>query len=209
MKKVFIILIIFIIVVCLIFFIKNNYKTKNIGNNINKSADNLKEYILNISSYRANIEVTVKSNKNENKYVIKQEYANPNIAKQEIIEPSNISGLKTIYDGENLKIENTNLSLTKIIDNYDYIPTNTLWLTSFINEYKNSNIDDCRETQDELIMKVSYIENNCNMEKGLYIDKKTSKPTKMIVKDINKNTAIYIIYNEINFNNINKEGILA
>ena len=209
MKKVFIILIIFIIVICLIFFIKNNYKTKNIGNNINKSADNLKEYILNISSYRANIEVTVKSNKNENKYVIKQEYINPNIAKQEIIEPSSISGLKTIYDGENLKIENTNLSLTKIIDKYNYIPTNTLWLTSFINEYKHSNISDCKETQDELIMKVSYIENNCNMEKELYIDKKTSKPTKMTIKDINKNTAIYIIYNEINFNNIIKEDILA
>ena len=156
MKKVLIILIIFVFIICSIFFIKNNYKVKKIGNNINKSADNLKEYILNISSYQANIEVTITSNKNENKYVLKQEYSNPNISKQEIIEPTNIRGLKTIYDGEKLKIENTNLSLTKIIENYSYISTNILWLTSFINEYKNSNEANCIENQDEIIMKVNY-----------------------------------------------------
>ena len=94
MKKFLIIFIIIILILCLVFFIKNNYKTKNIGNNINKSADNLKEYILNISSYKANIEVTVYSNKNENKYIINQEYTTPNVCKQEVVEPTNIKRFK-------------------------------------------------------------------------------------------------------------------
>jgi len=32
---------------------------------------------------------------------------------------------------------------------------------------------------------------------ALYIDKKTGKPTKMIVKDINQKTLVYILYTEI------------
>ena len=47
-------------------------KKIKIGNNIISQVEI--DDILNISSYKATIEVEVKSNKNENKYVIKQEY---------------------------------------------------------------------------------------------------------------------------------------
>ena len=40
----------------------------------NKSADEIKEYILNIESYKAIAEVTIKSNKNENTYKLEQKY---------------------------------------------------------------------------------------------------------------------------------------
>ena len=58
-------------------------------------------------------------------------------------------------------------------------------------------------------MKTNCKDNQKNISKELYIDKKTSKPTKMIIKDINKNTSIYIIYNDITFNSISKEEVLA
>ena len=45
-------------------------KTKN-GNNMN--SQEIVDYILNINSYKAQITVEVKSNKNTNKYVIKQQ----------------------------------------------------------------------------------------------------------------------------------------
>ena len=51
----------------LYFFYKNNYKTINLGNNINKSAEDIENYILNISSYEAKATIEVKSNKNTNK----------------------------------------------------------------------------------------------------------------------------------------------
>ena len=47
------------------------------------------------------------------------------------------------------------------------------------------------------------------MYKTLYIDKETLKPTKMEIQDINRNTLVYIEYNEIEINNVNKEEILA
>lgn len=100
-----IICVIGIITIC--FFRKNDYKTGNIGNTNIKSAEDIKDYILNISSYEADVSLEVTSNKNTNKYRLIQKYVSPNIFKQEVLEPSNIKGLTTIYDGTNLKIENS------------------------------------------------------------------------------------------------------
>lgn len=110
-KLLYIITIFFIICVILVtticFFRENDYKTGKIGNTNIRSAENIKEYILNISSYEADISLEVTSNKNTNKYRLTQKYVEPNIFKQEVLEPNNIKGLTTIYDGTNLKIENS------------------------------------------------------------------------------------------------------
>ena len=45
--------------------------------------------------------------------------------------------------------------------------------------------------------------------KILYIDKKTNKPSKMVIKDKNNKTLIYILYSEINFDSLSKKEILA
>ena len=64
-KNILIILTVLIISIIIIFFIKNNYKNFKIGNNVtSKSIEEIEDYILNISSYDANVEVTIKSNKN-------------------------------------------------------------------------------------------------------------------------------------------------
>lgn len=108
-KKIFTIIAV-IIITCIggiYFFAKNNYKTVEFGNTNIKSIQDIKEYILNISSYEAEVNVEILSNKNSNKYKLKQKYSSPNIFKQEVLEPSNIKGLITTYDGTNLKLENT------------------------------------------------------------------------------------------------------
>ena len=89
-KKIFLILGIVLLIIIIGFFVFFNYKKINFGNNMsNKSIDEMEQYILNISSYEAKIEVTVTSNKNENKYKITQKYSD-NCYKQEVQEPSNI-----------------------------------------------------------------------------------------------------------------------
>ncbi len=108
-KRLFILVAIFIVifVVAICFFRKNDYKTEEFGNTNIKSLENIKEYILNISSYEADISLEITSNKTTNKYKLIQKYVEPNIFKQEVLEPSNIKGLTTTYDGTNLKIENS------------------------------------------------------------------------------------------------------
>ena len=83
-------LVLIVIIIFLTFFLKNNYKNLKVGNNMsNKSIEEIEKYILNISSYKAKIEMLVNSNKTTNKYVLLQTYEKPNKTKQIILEPSN------------------------------------------------------------------------------------------------------------------------
>ena len=198
-KTIIIIAITLLIIISAIFLIKNNNKmakTSKIGNN--STSQEIIEYILNISSYETEISVEIKSNKNSNKYKIKQTYIANNKSEQEVIEPSNIQGVKIIKEGANLKIENSKLSLTKIIENYSDITQNNLDLISFIESYKNNPNSKFKEENNQIIMETTAkTENNYQKYETLYISKETGKPTKMEIKDTNQNIIIYIIYNEI------------
>ena len=93
-----------IIIFILVFFCFYMIKKNRIGNN--KSSQEVVEAILNIKSYESIIEVNIKNSKNENKYLIKQKYESENSSYQEIIEPTNIQGIKITKKQGELKIEN-------------------------------------------------------------------------------------------------------
>ena len=203
-NKKIIITVIVIILLLIIFFMKfnnNTAKISKIGNN--SSSQEIIDYIFNISSYKTEIEVEVKSNKNSNKYKMIQTYKKDEINEQEILEPSNIEGVKIIKEKNNLKIENTKLSLSKIIDNYNEITQNNLDLINFIENYKNNSNSNFTENNNKIIMEtVAKTNNNYQKYETLYISKENGKPEKLEIKDTNQNTIIYIIYNMIEINEI-------
>lgn len=204
-KKIFLIILILIILgisIFLMFFNNKEAKNMKIGNN--SSSQDVVNYILNINSYEAEINVEINSNKNNNKYKIKQKYENSGIITQEIIEPNNIKGVRITKENDNLRIENTDLNLNIILEKYAYLSDNILDLDSFIENYKNNNESKFTEKNDELILETVDNSNNKNPKhKKLYIDRKTANPIKMEIKDTNKNSTIYIIYNEVKVNSLN------
>lgn len=204
-KKIFLIILILIILgisIFLMFFNNKEAKNMKIGNN--SSSQDVVNYILNINSYEAEINVEINSNKNNNKYKIKQKYENSGIITQEIIEPNNIEGVRITKENDNLRIENTDLNLNIILEKYAYLSDNILDLDSFIENYKNNNESKFSEKNDELILETVDNSNNKNPKhKKLYIDRKTANPIKMEIKDTNKNSTIYIIYNEVKVNSLN------
>ena len=189
------ILLMIIIIIIFIFFKNNMAKSFKIGNNT--SSQEIVDYILNIKAYETVVDVETKSNKNENKYVIKQNYNGEDENSQEILEPANIQGVKIIRSGKTLKLENTNLKLTSIFENYDYLSQNCLDLSSFIEEYKNDANSKWEEKNGQIIMKTNLSK---DMKKELYISKENGKPVKMTIENANKKTAIYILYREVNVN---------
>lgn len=211
-KRNLIIVFIVLSVICLIFIIlsKNYYKVIKIGNNTSiKTLNDVEGYILNISSYSAEIEVTVNSNKNSNKYLIKQQYSAPNSLKQEVHEPSSIKGLTTTYDGTNLEIKNTRINLNTLYENYEYVADNVIWLNTFIEDYKQTQNKSIKEENNEYVVEVKVDKNKYITYKLLYINKDTSKPTKLLVLDENRRSTISILYNEIKINETTKEEVLA
>ena len=200
-KKIIIIILIATLIISSIFFIffnKNTAKRYKTGNN--STSQEIVDNILNIYSYEATVEVEIKSNKNENKYIIKQVYNGEEDNWQEIIELTNIAGVKIIKQGANLKLENTNLNLTSMFENYEYISDNSLDLSSFIKEYKNDEKAEFSEKDNKIIMTTSINENRKRKTKILYINKENGMPSKLEIQDANKKIAIYILYNEVKVN---------
>lgn len=183
-----IIMILTIILIILFFFLKNNTsKNFKIGNNT--SSQEIVDYVLNINSYEVIVDIDVKSNKNENKYKLKQIYNGKEANSQEVLEPENIAGVKLIKEGNNLKLENSKLNLTSILQNYEYISENALDLSSFIEDYKNDDSSKWEEKNNEILMKTS--------NKTLYINRENGKLEKMEICDNNKKIAVYILYTEV------------
>ena len=200
-----VIVILLAVLIFYIFFAKNNYKIFETGNTMsNKNIEEIEQYILNINSYEAKIEVTVESNKNTNKYVLLQQYVSPNQYKQTVLEPSNIEGTEIVYDGQNLKVSNSKLNVSKLYENYAYAVSNVLCLESFIADYqesKNMNANKLYEENEEYVMEAEIKEGNVyTKNEKLYISKSTGKPTRLLIEDVNEKTLVYILYNEIKIN---------
>lgn len=196
-KNIIIIVFIVLIVVIISFFLNLYYKNLKTGNTIfNKSEEQIIDSILNMKAYEATLDITIKTNKNETKYKAYQ-ILNDGKAKQEVLEPQNIAGVITEYDGNNLKIRNNKLDLETTFQNYQYAVENRLWLDSFVEDYKKTENKEKNVVGNEIILKTKTDENIYNYKKELHIDKNTGKPTKLIVEDINKNMLVYILYTEI------------
>ena len=198
-KNIFILLAIAIIIGIIIFFTffhTNTAKNLKIGNNT--SSQEIVDYILNISSYETKVEIEINSNKNKNHYILKQQYKSPDMSMQEIVEPSNIAGVKMIKNGNQLTIENTNLSLNSIFENYQYVSDNILDLSCFIKDYQADEKANWKEENNQIKMMTQ----KDKEEKVLWIDRTTGKPTKLEIKWTNKNNTVYILYNEVNMNSL-------
>lgn len=199
-KRFFVYLLLVFVLIFLIFFLKNNYKKCKYGNNyFDKSVKGIEEYILNMHSYRATIEVTVTSNKNNNRYLINQEYSD-NKKIQTITEPQNIAGVTVEARDGKVEIRNTKLNLSEIYNEYPGVSENVLWLDSFVNSYINSDSKRIYEENDCIVMEVKDQNNRYYFFKKLYVDKQTGLPKKMVVQDNDNNEKIYILYKEIILN---------
>ena len=193
----FIIIVIITLLICN-FFIKTNYKTKESGNN--KSIQEIEQYILNVTSYKAKIKVTVSSNKNANFYEFEQEVRGQSYSRQLALSPDSLSGMEIIYENGVITLQNTKYNLSQIYENYPYISTNSLFLTSFIEGYRNA--DEKEITQKDEKIQMSYISkvNKYNNKQILYINKASLEPQNLQVYDINNALKVDIIYNEIELN---------
>lgn len=201
-KRILQICAVLLILFFVIFFINIAYKKFKIGNNeSNKSAEEIKEYILNMNSYKAKIEVTINSNKNTTKYLLEQEYSSNNTLKQTVLKPENIEGIEIIYKDGNMTINNSKLNLSKIYNNYPYLSNNVLWLNSFVDKYMeckdNANV---YEENNEIVIELESDNNRYMETRRLYLEKGTGRPKKMVISDNNKKDIVYILYEEIDIN---------
>lgn len=192
-KKVVFIFAIICIIVSFIFyyiFFKN-------GNNKNRNQNEFVEDILDdLEKYEANIDVIIKSNKNETKYNMIQ-IVDKNYSELILNSPENINGLILEIRDDNLRISNKNINMEKVFENYKNTFNNLLFLSSFIKEFHNNESTIYEENGEILIDILLKNGNTYAKSKVLYIDKEKKLPKKLIIKDEDQNINTSIIYNDI------------
>lgn len=197
-------IILLILLVSIVFIIinKKGYKTIITGDNINnKSISNIEKYILNIKSYEIKANIKVISNKNVNEYRVLQKFIGPNLYIMEILEPENLKGVTIEYNGNVLKISNSQLGLSTIYENYNEITTNNIFLNSFIKDYISSEESNYTIENEQVIFSTNIVDDNRYAKtKKLYVDINTSKPIKLEIEDVNQKCLVYILYNEVTLN---------
>lgn len=185
-------------IICIIVFSIFYYIFFISGNNIIR---NQKEFIEDIfedlECYEADIDVTITSNKNENKYNMKQ-LVDGEDSKLIINSPENVKGLEIEIKDDNLKIINEKTNMEKVYENYKKIINNSLFISTFIEEYDEFP-NQIQENEDEIIVEVNLEKNNNTYIKfkELYLDKETGLPRKLLIKDNNQKINTSIIYNDI------------
>ena len=199
-KRKLIIGLILIIMIILIFFISIYYKNKITGNNINiKNNEDIIAYVKDIKNYKANLDVTIYSNKNETKYKIYQEVKNDKSI-QIIKEPKEIENLTIEKENNQVRIKNTNLKLEKIYTDYSEYLSNLLCLDSIVKQIKNENIKVKEEGNTVVFQLENYEKNTYGKYIEIYFNKETKKIEKIEIKDKNQKTRICILYTDIEIN---------
>ena len=191
-------LLLIFVLICITIFFAFYYNFFILGNNINRSQDEIVDNIINkTNEYEANIDVKVISNKNENDYKMYQ-IVNDEKSIQIVDEPENIKGLEIENISNKLIIRNTKLNMEKIYDQYEFLLNNSLFLNVFIEDYKK-NTSKIYEENDELIFEVKLDSSKSTYikYKELHVDKISGVPRQLIIKDNTKKTCISIIYNDI------------
>ena len=185
-------------IICIIFFFGFYYIFCITGNNnIRNQNEFVEKAFKKLERYEANIEVKVISNKNENKYNMLQ-IVDGEYSKLIVNTPENVKGLQIEFKDENLKITNEKTNMEKIYENYKLLIKNSLFINSFIEDYKNYE-PTITESEDEIIIKIDMDENiNTYIKsKELYLNKNTGLPMKLLIKDDSQKINTSIIYNDI------------
>ena len=183
-------------VICMILFIIFYYIFYISGNNIIRNQNEFVEDVFKkLENYEAEIKVNIISNKNENIYDMYQ-IVKDNYSKLVINYPENIKGLEIEFESDCLKIKNEKTNMEKIYENYKNGINNSLFLNTFIKEYKE-NVSEVLDTEEEIIVKVNLNNNTYIKSKELYLNKNTGLPIKLLIKDNTKKINTSIIYNDI------------
>lgn len=184
-------------IICITVFLIFNYIFLRSGNNKLRNQNEFVEDIFEkLESYEANVDVTIKSNKNENLYNMIQ-IVDEDYSKVILNSPENVKGLTLEIKDGNLIISNESVNFIKEFKNYKSVVNNSLFLSSFIEDFEDNESTIYEENGEILIEILLENENTYIKSKVLYLDKEKKLPKKLIIKDNTQNINTSIIYNDI------------
>lgn len=144
-----------------------------------------------MASYSATLRLTVKSNKTENVYTLKQKVKSPEQAVVTLIEPESLAGVTTVYSGGFVSV-----SSAEAEENMQLPASNTvndLFLNEFFSQYYQSedtslSVNTSSDNAHNILLETVCIPDSAERHKiSLLCDAKTLEPKVLTIYDVGGN----------------------
>lgn len=103
-----------------------------------KNAEDVQKLLMKLKTYRCDVVFAVTNNKSTNVYKERHMYKFPDKYRIEIVEPSELSGQTTIYNGGKAVIYHPQLKTYLVTQNYNNTLEFSSFIGSFIESFKNN-----------------------------------------------------------------------
>ncbi len=160
----------------------------------------LHKKIVGIQSYSCIAQIEACGNKSMKKYTVKHYFKSPSYYKIQVLDPENIKGKVTIYDKDKVIIHHPRIK-DKVTFSYKGKENRYLFIGDFAKNILQNEKINISSSKEFLILETSIPDTSIYFDKQkLYIDKKTLKPNKMEIIDVNGKKRFMVAYKEFRYN---------
>lgn len=164
-----------------------------------KNAKDVQKLLMKLKTYRCDVVFVVTNNKSTNVYKAKHMYKFPDKYRIEIVEPSELNGQTTVYNGGKATIYHPQLNTYLVTQNYNNSLEFSSFIGAFIESFKNNGgarfkLESFRDKQCYVLEIPIKGENPYRVLEKIWIDAEFIIPVKAEILDKDNNVSAQVLY---------------
>ena len=170
-----------------------------------KNTEDVQKLLMKLKSYSCDVVFAVTNNKSTNVYKVKHMYKFPDKYRIEIMEPSELKGQITIYNGGKATIYHPQLDTYLITENFNNTLEFSSFIGAFIESYKNNGgarfkIESFQDKQCYVLEIPIKGENPYRVLEKIWIDAELIIPVKAEILDKDNKVSAQVLYENFDEN---------
>lgn len=189
----------------LLFFVIVSVVLSGCGTSSARKPQDIQKFIMKLKAYKCDVVYSVTNNKSTNVYRAKHMYKAPDKYRIEIVEPEELKGQTTIYNGDKAYIHHPRINTTMITENFNDTIEYSTFVGAFVEYFKdNGGARFKLEALNDIQCYVLEVPlDNANMYRAIekiWINAENAIPIKTELLDKNKNVNAQVLYENFEIN---------
>ena len=176
-----------------------------------RNFEEVSKRLLKLETYTCDVTMKVANNKSVMEYKLKHYYKSPDKYRVEVLEPKELEGQVSIYNGNSACIYHPGINQYLVTENFSGSVEYNAFIGSFMNHVKDTDkikISSETEGKQELIVLEFEVPepNNYMQNEKIWLDAENTMPVKAEIYGNDGKTSVEIYYNNFVFNPGLKDG---
>lgn len=179
-----------------------------------KKPEDVQKFLMNLRSYKCDVVLAVTNNRSTNVYKQTHLYKYPDKYRIEMIEPNDLKGQTTIYNGEKAYIFHPQLNTYLETQNFSSTAAYSSFIGSFVEQFKNNggarfNMEEFRDRPCFVLELPLEGKNSYRAVEKIWIDGESILPVKAEILDKDKNVSVQVLYENFEANPKLEENLFS